>query len=54
LSSATGDATAHHRAQPPVIEASVRADLRSRISNSRLVDLSAADGWSLGVDTGYL
>lgn len=39
---------------PALIDPSVLADLRSRIDNVRLVDLPAADGWSLGVDTDYL
>ncbi len=50
-----GDTAAHALdPMPPMIQASVLHDLRARIRNARLVDLPAADGWSLGVDTDYL
>ncbi len=40
---------------PPFVEAQVLDDLRSRLRASRFVDLlSAAEGWSLGVDADYL
>ena len=40
---------------PPIVEARVLDDLRDRVRSFRAVDLlSAGDGWSLGVDAGYL
>lgn len=40
---------------PPVVAAQVLVDLRARVRASRVVELlGAQDGWSLGVDPGYL
>ncbi len=45
----------HPDPAPPVVQAQVLEDLRSRLRTSRPVDLLwAADGWSLGVDADYL
>lgn len=39
---------------PPVVHAQVLEDLRARLHNFRPAELLSADGWSLGVDAGYL
>lgn len=39
---------------PPLVQAPVLDDLRTRLHSFRSVDLLAANGWTLGVDPGYL
>jgi pimeloyl-ACP methyl ester carboxylesterase len=39
---------------PPLVQAPVLDDLRTRLHSFRSVDLPAANGWTLGIDPGYL